>query len=63
MVRSSKLKHIVDINLNFFMYLFEFYNIIFFIKMNIIIPLGGKGERFKNCGYDEPKPLINIYMN
>ena len=28
--------------------------------MNIIIPLGGKGERFKNKGYKEPKPLINI---
>jgi hypothetical protein len=25
--------------------------------MNIIIPLGGKGERFKNNGYIEPKPL------
>ena len=28
--------------------------------MNIIIPLGGKGERFKNNGYNNPKPLINI---
>lgn len=28
--------------------------------MNIIIPLGGKGERFYNEGYDKPKPLINI---
>jgi len=29
--------------------------------MNIIIPLGGKGERFKNAGYRYPKPLINIF--
>jgi HAD superfamily hydrolase (TIGR01509 family) len=28
--------------------------------MNIIIPIGGKGERFLNCGYKEKKPLINI---
>jgi choline kinase len=28
--------------------------------MNIIIPLGGKGERFKKNGYNEPKPLIKI---
>jgi len=29
--------------------------------MNIIIPLGGKGERFTKEGYDLPKPLIKIY--
>lgn len=29
--------------------------------MNIIIPLGGKGERFRNKGYRAPKPLINIF--
>jgi HAD superfamily hydrolase (TIGR01509 family) len=29
--------------------------------MNIIIPLGGKGERFKKNGYDKPKPLIKIF--
>ena len=29
--------------------------------MNIIIPLGGKGERFKNKGYKQPKPLIPIF--
>ena len=34
--------------------------------MNIIIPLGGKGERFKNesnniLNFTEPKPLIKIY--
>ena len=28
--------------------------------MNIIIPIGGKGERFKNKGYIKPKPLIDI---
>jgi NDP-sugar pyrophosphorylase family protein len=29
--------------------------------MNIIIPLGGLGERFKKEGYIKPKPLINIF--
>lgn len=29
--------------------------------MNIIIPLGGKGERFKNQGFNEPKALIKIF--
>jgi beta-phosphoglucomutase-like phosphatase (HAD superfamily)/molybdopterin-guanine dinucleotide biosynthesis protein A len=28
--------------------------------MNIIIPVGGKGERFLNYGYKKPKPLINV---
>jgi NDP-sugar pyrophosphorylase family protein len=28
--------------------------------MNIIIPIGGKGERFKNKGYNISKPLIKI---
>ena len=28
--------------------------------MNIIIPLGGKGERFKKEGYISPKPLIKV---
>ncbi len=28
--------------------------------MNIIIPLGGKGERFSKNGYSKPKPLIKI---
>ena len=28
--------------------------------MNLIIPIGGKGERFKN-NYIHPKPFINIY--
>ncbi len=29
--------------------------------MNIIIPLGGKGERFYKEGYSQPKPLIFYY--
>ena len=29
--------------------------------MNIIIPIGGKGERFLNQGYKESKPLINVF--
>jgi HAD superfamily hydrolase (TIGR01509 family) len=29
--------------------------------MNIIIPLGGRGERFSKNGYTEPKPLIKIF--
>jgi HAD superfamily hydrolase (TIGR01509 family) len=29
--------------------------------MNIIIPIGGKGERFKNAGYKDPKPMISIF--
>lgn len=29
--------------------------------MNIIIPLGGKGERFSKEGYVHPKPLIPIF--
>jgi CTP:phosphocholine cytidylyltransferase-like protein len=29
--------------------------------MNIIIPLGGRGERFSKNGYTQPKPLITIF--
>ena len=29
--------------------------------MNIIIPIGGKGERFKNEGYTHHKPMIPIF--
>ena len=29
--------------------------------MNIIIPIGGRGERFSNCGYSQPKPLIPVF--
>jgi len=28
--------------------------------MNIIIPLGGKGERFMREGYSQPKPIIKV---
>ena len=28
--------------------------------MNIVIPIGGKGERFSKKGYLQPKPLIQI---
>ncbi len=28
--------------------------------MNIIIPIGGIGQRFKDEGYDMPKPLVNV---
>jgi len=36
-------------------------NIMLIILMNIIIPLGGKGERFLNNGYSLPKPLIKVF--
>ena len=29
--------------------------------MNIIIPIGGRGERFKNEGYIKSKPMIEIF--
>jgi HAD superfamily hydrolase (TIGR01509 family) len=29
--------------------------------MNIIIPIGGRGERFSNSGYSQPKPFIPIF--
>ena len=29
--------------------------------MNVIIPIGGKGERFKNKGHIVPKPLIEVF--
>lgn len=41
------------------MLLFKFININYI--MNIIIPLGGKGIRFVNEGYDKPKSLIQIF--
>ena len=28
--------------------------------MQLIIPMSGKGERFKKAGYSQPKPLIEI---
>tara|TARA_Y100000310_G_C20496528_1_gene721818 strand:+ start:200 stop:970 length:771 start_codon:yes stop_codon:yes gene_type:complete len=29
-------------------------------KINIIVPMAGKGERFLNAGYKTPKPLLKI---
>ena len=29
--------------------------------MNVIIPIGGIGERFKKSNYTEPKPLVKLY--
>lgn len=29
-------------------------------KMKIIIPLGGLGRRFQDCGYTRPKPLVRV---
>ncbi len=28
--------------------------------MNVIVPLAGKGERFRREGYTDPKPLIQV---
>jgi len=28
--------------------------------LNVIMPLAGKGERFTRCGYQRPKPLIQV---
>ena len=28
--------------------------------MNIVIPMAGSGQRFKDAGYPEPKPLIDV---
>ena len=30
-------------------------------KLNIVIPMSGRGSRFANAGYKEPKPLIPIF--
>src|SRR5205823_1939662 len=30
------------------------------IGMNIVIPLAGAGKRFRDAGYEPPKPLINV---
>ena len=29
--------------------------------MNIFFTIGGKGERFKNAGYKQEKPMINVF--
>jgi beta-phosphoglucomutase-like phosphatase (HAD superfamily)/choline kinase len=34
---------------------------IYEVGLNVIIPLGGKGERFQKEGYDKPKPLIKMF--
>ena len=28
--------------------------------MNIVLPIAGLGQRFKNGGYETPKPLIKM---
>lgn len=30
-------------------------------KLNIVVPMAGRGSRFANAGYKEPKPLIPIF--
>ena len=30
------------------------------VNMNVLIPCAGLGNRFKNAGYDTPKPLIDV---
>ena len=29
--------------------------------LNIVIPMAGRGSRFANAGYTQPKPLIDVY--
>ncbi len=29
--------------------------------INIVVPMAGRGSRFKDAGYEDPKPLIDIY--
>lgn len=31
------------------------------IKLNIVVPMAGRGSRFSDKGYAMPKPLIDIY--
>jgi HAD superfamily hydrolase (TIGR01509 family) len=35
-------------------------NIFYSNDLNLVIPMAGKGSRFINAGYENPKPLINI---
>ena len=28
--------------------------------MNVVIPMAGRGKRFAECGFKEPKPLIPV---
>ena len=30
------------------------------MKVNIVIPMAGRGSRFANQGYVQPKPLIDV---
>lgn len=30
------------------------------LKMQIVIPMSGLGKRFKEAGYNDPKPLIQV---
>lgn len=30
------------------------------MKVNIVIPMAGRGTRFANEGYVQPKPLIDV---
>ena len=34
----------------------------FRFKMNILIPMSGLGNRFKQAGYYDPKPLIHVFQ-
>jgi len=52
----KKLKVMNDSNKN----IFKIFFIIIIIKMIIIIPLGGTGQRFKKNGYELPKALIEV---
>ena len=29
-------------------------------NVQLVIPMSGKGQRFKNAGYTDPKPLIEV---
>ena len=29
--------------------------------LNIVVPMAGRGSRFADAGYTDPKPLINIH--
>ena len=28
--------------------------------LNVVIPMAGRGQRFVECGYDKPKPMIDV---
>ena len=31
--------------------------------MRVLIPMAGRGDRFVNEGYENPKPLIEVFEN